>query len=590
LAYQVVDGEFHFFQRRLVGLTANGQPLGPQINAAKLVDKTPLRAGDEFVLAQASALTPVDVGDPTLRNLGAVSQVPAVYSVEAGNRVQNPDLAAGVWHRTVEDCNDYDPSPLIAMNVVIDDQRPNKVLELTADRHVACTGPAPVAITSGQPLMVNFDYRVKQGRQAGYQLRWTGPGVSAQDAVERNYLPVTDNSWRTLRRLVTPPPGATNLRVMLEAFPNDQRPVEGIARYTAVRVSALTLVDTAPVNIDPQYTDVPLPSGTTTVSVTDPTLTGHNLVTNPSLENGLWQPNVGDCNAYNDNPAIGQRLTTRTATDGRYALELSARRHIACTGPPPVPVGEGRTYLLSVDYQSPNAKTASVAISFNDPNHSRTGNTAVTIHGSGWHTYNQTVVVPFGATQATITLSASAANPPTSTIIDRYDNLRLVEVVPAAGQYYLTTAGPAGLTAPGHISFSLPSPTKKIVRVTSAATPFYLTMSEAYHPGWRLELSGARAQGPVNGWAPWAHPQAIATNTHFALDDLTNGWYVDPAAVCRARPPGCSVNQDGTYNLQLIVEFVPQRWFYLGLVISVGTLVGCVAYTVYAWQKHKNSP
>ena len=31
---------------------------------------------------------------------------------------------------------------------------------------------------------------------------------------------------------------------------------------------------------------------------------------------------------------------------------------------------------------------------------------------------------------------------------------------------------------------------------------------------------------------------------------------------------GCAKNPDGTYDMEMVIEFFPQRWFYLGLLIS----------------------
>jgi len=322
------------------------------------------------------------------------------------------------------------------------------------------------------------------------------------------------------------------------------------------------------------------------LSVSQSGLTG-NLIPNPSFETGLCQPSVGDCNAYDSNPSLGMRLTTRTKTAGQHALELSAKRHIACTGPPgTIPVAEGRTYLLSFDYQSPNAGSAHYTVSFNDPNHTRVTPEPLPIKDRDWHSTAQSFTAPLGATAVSIGVSASAVDPPTTTIINRYDNFRLVEIPGVQGQYYeVHNSAPPGLQAPEHIDFTLVNPTKKLVHVTGASTPFYLAMSESYHPQWRLELNNSRVSGGWHGWLPWVKPNAVAASDHFSLDDFLNGWYVDPAGLCRGHASGCNLNPDGSYNLQLVAEFAPQRWFYVGLIISITTLLACLGYLFWAWRR-----
>jgi hypothetical protein len=34
--------------------------------------------------------------------------------------------------------------------------------------------------------------------------------------------------------------------------------------------------------------------------------------------------------------------------------------------------------------------------------------------------------------------------------------------------------------------------------------------------------------------------------------------------------------------MEMVIEFWPQRWFYLGLIISGATLAGCLGYLGYA--------
>jgi len=45
---------------------------------------------------------------------------------------------------------------------------------------------------------------------------------------------------------------------------------------------------------------------------------------------------------------------------------------------------------------------------------------------------------------------------------------------------------------------------------------------------------------------------------------------------------------DGAENYELIVEFWPQRLFYIGLFISGLTLVGCLGYLGYETIKKRN--
>lgn len=105
---------------------------------------------------------------------------------------------------------------------------------------------------------------------------------------------------------------------------------------------------------------------TITFSYQDQRFAFQNLIANASLEAGPWQQQVGDCNAYDDKPAIGMVVDNTNASDGEKSLRLTAERHIACSGPTDIAIKPGATYLLSMDYQSSGKRQAGFHISFDD--------------------------------------------------------------------------------------------------------------------------------------------------------------------------------------------------------------------------------
>jgi hypothetical protein len=108
-------------------------------------------------------------------------------------------------------------------------------------------------------------------------------------------------------------------------------------------------------------------------------------------------------------------------------------------------------------------------------------------------------------------------------------------------------------------------------------------MSEAYHDKWQLEMNNKKVQG-LGAWLPGTTADAVPAEDHFKLDDFLNGWYVDVPALCKMQHL-CHLNADGSYDLEMVAEFTPQRWFYFGGVISVVTLLACLGYLGYAWRK-----
>ena len=63
------------------------------------------------------------------------------------------------------------------------------------------------------------------------------------------------------------------------------------------------------------------------------------------------------------------------------------------------------------------------------------------------------------------------------------------------------------------------------------------------------------------------------------VNGYANSWIIDPDDICKNKG-FCRKNDDGTYDMELIVEFWPQRLFYIGLGISGMTLLSCLGYLV----------
>lgn len=92
----------------------------------------------------------------------------------------------------------------------------------------------------------------------------------------------------------------------------------------------------------------------------------------------------------------------------------------------------------------------------------------------------------------------------------------------------------------------------------------------------------------LGAWLPSAKADAIPASDHFKLNDFQNGWYVDVNKLCKEQNL-CIRNADGSYDLEMVAEFTPQRWFYVGLVVSGATLAGCLAYLGWSWRRNRRN-
>ncbi len=324
-----------------------------------------------------------------------------------------------------------------------------------------------------------------------------------------------------------------------------------------------------------------------TVQYVDNNYKFRNLITNPSLESGLWQKKVGDCYNYDSQPKIAMRTNSTAKTDGKQSLELEATRHIACTGPQSIPVTGGAQYLLGFDYQSLNGDYAGYSVTFDGTSHASLSGRLDS--KKGWETFTKGLVAPAGAKNLQLRFYAYPTSSGLQQSITRYDNLKLTAIPPIQNNYYLLAHPTTKMQPPKQTDYKVINPTKTNITVSQATAPFFLEMSESYNNLWRLELNDASNSG-LQSWSPLAHPTAIKSENHIELNGYMNGWYVDPSQLCAKKSNACVRNTDGSYNLQLTAEFTPQRWVYAGSILTGITIIGCAASGVYVWnRKRKNA-
>jgi hypothetical protein len=500
--------------------------------------------------------------------------------VRRNNLVRNHSFESGFWQLEVGDCNKFDNNPILGMSLNRQEKTDGRQsLQLEATRHTACvsTKIALPADTSGD-YALSFDYQSPNGQKAGYYLQFD----DEKKTVVRETPSVTTSTWQSYAKKVTIPAGAKNARLYLYGYSLDEQ-TNVITRYDNVQFGKLELVKTIDIPQEEGYEKIPvtLKEGENTFEYVDPRYDYKNLLPNPSFETRPWQEKVGDCNRYDDNPQLAMRLNEQEKTDGAKSLELEATRHTACMATT-VPIKPGATYLLSFDYQSPNAKQASYYIGFNDPEKTSLKD-QLTVTSTAWNSFSNTFTAPKGATSLSLYVYARETDKKTA-IINRYDNFKLIEVPDLRDAFYLVSEPERKLVEPKAVDFELINPTKKLVHIKGATTPFFLGMSESYHDQWQLQFQNEKIQGVLKRWWPFAKPDRVADEYHYKLNGFLNAWYIDTDDWC-ATQGKCTKNADGSYDIEMVIEFWPQRWFYLGLLISGATLAGCLGYLGYEGVK-----
>lgn len=107
-------------------------------------------------------------------------------------------------------------------------------------------------------------------------------------------------------------------------------------------------------------------------------------------------------------------------------------------------------------------------------------------------------------------------------------------------QNYLVTARDSMHAVAANVTFQKLNPTKYIAHV-EAEGPFFLVFSESYHSSWAAYVDGKQI------------------GQHFLVNGYANAWYI---------------NKTGSYTITL--EFLPQKLYTIGSLVSIMTLILCV--------------
>jgi hypothetical protein len=127
-------------------------------------------------------------------------------------------------------------------------------------------------------------------------------------------------------------------------------------------------------------------------------------------------------------------------------------------------------------------------------------------------------------------------------------------------------------TSNPELSFRMISPVKYIVRIKNTESPFWLVFSETYHSQWKVFDSSVKhylSSGSGFNFFDMAFLFRKPINIpHYVGNGYCNTWYIDP-------------NRFGL-GKDFIVEiyFLPQSFFYAGLLVSVSVFVICLSYLV----------
>lgn len=546
----------------------------------KIIREAELDSKRKYYIKIFSDVMPVELNGLHYLSTTKGGETISLYSI-GSNQISNPSFEFGLWRQVVGDCNNYDENGLVSMHLSESDKtNGSKSLQLEATRHVACTH-TEIAVDEGVDYIFAFDYQSSNSKKAGYYIGFD----DEKKTVVRSGVEIRDKNWNTYSKKITVPSGATSAKLYIYAYESGSD-INNVVRYDNFQFGKFvpSTEFQIPNDVD-EYVKIALDSVSEVYKFQykDDKYGYENIINNPSFESGTWTSRVGDCHNYDKNSLLNMQLDKINKTDGVQSMQLEATRHDACTNIK-IPVNGDSTYLLSFDYQSDESNLAGYYVGFDDGDKTSFGDN-LNIDKKGWNKFEKKIVVPESADNLVLYVYAYESDGSENNIV-RYDNFKLIEIPNLSNRFYFVSKPREELKEPSVIKFEFINSTKKLVHVKGATTPFFLAMSEGYHPQWQAQMNDQLVKGYLNSWWPFTNPHRVSDEYHYKLDNFLNGWYVDTPNLCRDNS-ACKQNDDGSYDMEMVIEFWPQRWFYFGLIISGLTLFSSFGYLIYNFLKTK---
>lgn len=294
---------------------------------------------------------------------------------------------------------------------------------------------------------------------------------------------------------------------------------------------------------------------------------------NSSFEEGTWNTLVSDCskNAPGENKT--SHWISNDSFEGTHSLGLESLNHTACESKKIISnIDKNKIYQLSFNYKILKGKYVQYYYALlGDEIQNKTEK-----FESAQNQWQQSNTLIYPATKNIIGFELFLYSPnkdgKENSLL--FDNIIMKELVPSdISNYYLETINSIG-ERKTTLTFKKVTNNKILLHLENIKKTL-ISYNEKYSPQWKMRINTNDKNNHVE----------VSNDDHFLLNSYSNIWLVNAEKLCLNEQGnlrnGCTRNADGSYNMEMIIEFTPQRWFYVGLIISGTTLVGCILYLLY---------
>lgn len=133
------------------------------------------------------------------------------------------------------------------------------------------------------------------------------------------------------------------------------------------------------------------------------------------------------------------------------------------------------------------------------------------------------------------------------------------------------------------IEYKKINPTKYKLSIKNAKENFPLVFNEDYSRYWKLYLLKL-SEEKVNPTTVFKKP--VNENSHLMVNGFANSWIITPDGICKDSNI-CQKNDDGSYDLELIIEYQPQKYFTSLMILNILILITALIYISIYRLKNK---
>ena len=542
-----------------------------------------------------------------------------LYQKDRKNIVPNGDFSKGIWSQF--DCTNPNEAELQQGEKKLDGKIEKEgdygeILQLTAQNQTACN-QIDFAIEPNQYYAFEFEFATN-GKGVSFLMGSNDPDAKV---IRGNIQVERSNRWQKHQQIFKTWDNTTRTNILLT---NKSPGEEIVSKYDNFQLNKLNFINSFDIKIPKEKEDFiaislnPISQNSNqnsngeqnlankqnpdqNSSSTKSQLTydfnnakfGQNWFKNGDIENGTWvecskERSKVEIVTEKDDPQdtqpknqpknqeqnkLADSIEKITRDFGGKTMKLTSVRERACNQTN-IAVESNTKVLLSFDYKTNNTYISNY-LAF-DGTDLIINNPFTFTDNTNWNTFTKILRTPNDTSIATYNAYSVGDPNRDKEMIASFDNFKMTPIPDFDSQFFLVAIPKTKLEIPTENKKKTSSLTQKEYNFQNVQQNFFISTRDSFDPNWKL----TQKRGDfIQDYLPFARENITEMPT-FETNLSQTTWYVDLDIICK-NGNRCEKTADGGYNLDLVVEYWPQRWLNLGLIISVFIFISAFVFFLY---------